>query len=131
MCDVRGLGTSEKRERIYSLDSAFPIFNLLFSFCFSSAKWADVGGGVTWLLFCLVFPGLQGMVQMTMIILIIILIINILIIVTCITVYLLSASESKFLQLIIIKVPILPITSDERVYMLTFKYEFNKIKLYQ
>lgn len=45
MCDVRGLGTSEKRERIYSLDSAFPIFNLLFSFCFSSAKWADVGGG--------------------------------------------------------------------------------------
>lgn len=87
MCDVRGLGTSEKPERIYSLDSAFPIFNLLFSFCFSSAKWADVGGeggGVTWLLFCLVFPGLQGMVQTTMIILIIILIINILIIVTCI-----------------------------------------------
>lgn len=85
MCDVRGLGTSEKQERIYSLDSAFPIFNLLFSFCFSSAKWADVGGGgVTWLMFCLVFPGLQGMVQMTMIILIIILIINILIIVTCI-----------------------------------------------
>lgn len=58
----------------------FPVFNLLFCF------FVGWGGGVTWLLiWFLVFPGLQGMAQMTMIIIIIIiLIIIILIIVTCI-----------------------------------------------
>lgn len=85
---------------------------------------------VTWLLFCFYFfPGLQGMVQTTMTIIIIIIII-ILIIVTCIHSIFVERQQEQ-VPLIIIKVPIPPITSDERVYMLTFIYEFNKMELYQ
>lgn len=77
-----GLQRSERESTVSTQRSLFLIFCLVFVFLRRSGQtW---GGGVTWLLFCLVFPGLQGMVQMTMIILIIILIINILIIVTCI-----------------------------------------------
>lgn len=71
------------------------------------------------------------MVQTTMTIIIIsIIIIIILIIVTCIHSIFVERQQEQ-VPLIIIKVPIPPITSDERVYMLTFIYEFNKMELYQ
>lgn len=89
---TRGLGTSKKPERICSLNSTFPVFNILFSFCFFLGQSGGGGGGgylggvISWLLFLfLVSPGLQGMVQtILMMIIIIIMIIIILIIVTCI-----------------------------------------------
>lgn len=83
-------------------------------------------GGYLAIVLFLVFPGLQGMVQTPMIISIILIII-ILIIVTCIHSIFVERQQEQVP--LIIKVPIPP--SDERVYMLTFIYEFNNMELYQ
>lgn len=60
----------------------------------------------------------------------IIILIIITLIIVAFTVYLLSASKSKFHPLIN-KGPNSTDYSDKRVYMLTFLQEFNKMELYQ